>query len=141
MDGIYQLLFLLLYYIPFVCFLVTLQNTLKSISTENRKMKPTDVWFSIIPLFGIAWQFNVVNKIADSIKNECKTLNIFVKEKRPTYHIGLVYCISFLLFLIPAFKGVGSLIVIITWIVYWIKVYQYKKLLIANKNTNLANAE
>jgi hypothetical protein len=80
MNGYYQLLFLLLFYLPLVFFLFTLQNTLKIISSENRKMPPANVWLIIIPLFGILWQFIVVSRIADSIKNECVKLNIPVEE-------------------------------------------------------------
>ncbi len=141
MNGYYQLLFLLLFYLPLVFFLFTLQNTLKIISSENRKMPPANVWLIIIPLFGILWQFIVVSRIADSIKNECVKLNIPVEENRPTYNLGLAYCISYILFLIPAIKIIGAFAVITTWILYWVKVNNYKKLLIANKDNYMLDAE
>ena len=54
-------------------------------------MSPGNVWFIIIPFLGIVWQFVVVQKIAESIKAECKKLNIYVKGKMPTYAFGLSY--------------------------------------------------
>jgi len=135
------IIFLLLFIIPVIFFLITLQNTLKTISYENRRMPPANVWLIFIPLFGIVWQFIVVSKIADSIKEECVKLNIPIKENRPTFYIGLIYCISSILFLIPVLKTIGSIAVLITWIIYWIKVNEYKKLLLANKDNYLLDAE
>jgi len=82
-----------------------------------------------------------VSKIADSIKAECIRLNILIETNRPTYTIGLIYCISCVLFLIPLLKLIGSFAVILTMILYWIKVNEYKKLLIANKDNYLLDAE
>ena len=134
-------IFLLIYLIPYILFILTLQNTLKVILPENRRMSPGNVWLIIIPLFGFIWQFIVVSKIADSIKAECIRLNILIETNRPTYTIGLIYCISCVLFLIPLLKLIGSFAVILTMILYWIKVNEYKKLLIANKDNYLLDAE
>ncbi len=141
MNGYYQLLFLLIFYIPLIFFILTLQNILKIISPENRKISPTNVWLILIPAFGIFWQFVIVSRIADSIKNECIKLNIPVEENRPAYNIGLAYCISYILFLIPLTKILGAFTVIITWILYWIKINNYKKLLLANKDNYMLDAE
>ena|SRR5688572_20806024 len=136
-----QIIFLLLFIIPLIFFLLTLKNTLKVISPENRKMPPSNVWLMIIPLFGIVWQFIVVTRIADSIRDECVKLNIPIKENRPTYNIGLAYCISSILFLIPLIKIFGAFAALVTWILYWVKVNEYKKLIIANKDNFLLDAE
>ena len=31
---------------------------------------PADVWFCIIPIFGVFWMFRVVNAVSDSLRNE-----------------------------------------------------------------------
>jgi len=139
-NALIQIIFLLLYIIPLVLFLLTLQNTLKIISPENRKISAGNVWFMLIPFLGIIWQFVVVQKIAESIKAECKMLNIYVKEKMPTYAFGLSYCLSYILFFIPVTKTIGALVLLITWSIYWIKVYQYKKILVLNKE-GMPNSE
>ncbi len=46
------------------------------ISEENRKMNPSHVWFMLIPIFNIVWQFIMVSRIAESIGEECIRLNI-----------------------------------------------------------------
>ncbi len=98
-TSVFQFVFLLLFIIPVIFFLRSLQNILKIISPENRRMSPSTVWLILIPVFGVLWQFMVVSKIADSIKAEYTRFNILVNESRPTYTIGLVYCISYLLLL------------------------------------------
>jgi hypothetical protein len=128
-----QFFFLLLFIVPLILFIVTLQNTLKIISPENRKMRPGEVWLTLIPLFGVVWQLVVVSRIADSIRDECLKLNISFKESRPTFTIGAVYCFSFLVYLLPAFKIPASFVVMVTWILYWIEVNKYKKLFESNK--------
>ena len=140
-NVLVQIILLLAFVIPLIFFLRILQSILKIISPENRKMSPGNVWFIIIPFLGILWQFIVVQKIAKSVKAECKKLNIHIRGKMPTYAFGLSYCISYILFFIPITKTIGALVVLITWCIYWIKVYQYKKLLVLNKESHLPNSE
>ncbi|HEV2830477.1 MAG TPA: hypothetical protein VGW31_00735 [Hanamia sp.] len=137
----YQFLFLALFILPAVFFIITLQNTLKAVSPENRKMPFANVWLLCIPLFNFYWQFVVVNKIAQSISLECEKLQIPVKETKPTYNLGLTWNICYILFLIPMIKLWVGIIIIPIWIVYWIKVNQYRKLIIQNQNSFLYDAE
>ena len=137
----YQFLLLGLFIVPAVFFVITLQNTLKAISPENMKMPFANVWLLCIPVFNFYWQFVVVNKIAQSIAVECNRLGIPVKETKPTYHLGLSWNICYLLFLIPLIKLWAGIVLTITWIIYWIKVNQYRKLIIKNQNTFMLDAE
>ena len=41
--------------LPQTFFLMTLQNTVKEVSVENRTIQPSQVWLTFIPLFGIFW--------------------------------------------------------------------------------------
>ena len=134
----FSLFFLVLFLIPGIFFLLTLQNTLKAISDENRRMPPANVWLLFIPLFNIVWQFIVVDKIAQSIAAECARLNLPVKEDKPTYGIGLAWNICNCISLIPI---VGGLAALITFIIYWVKVAEYKKLIKSNQNNFLLDAE
>lgn len=137
----YQFLFLALFILPAVFFVITLQNTLKVISPENRRMPFANVWLLCIPLFNFYWQFVVVNKIAQSIAMECEKLQIPVKETKPTFKLGLTWNICYILFLLPVIKPWIAIILIITWILYWIKVNQFRKLIIENQNSFLNDAE
>ena len=138
MGAGFQFLFLGLFLIPGIFFLLTLQNTLKAISPENRRMPPGNVWLLFIPLFNIVWQFIVVDKIAQSIATECTRLNIPVTERKPTYGIGLAWNICNFFTIIPILGPFASLV---TFIIYWVKVADYKKLIQANQNDFLLDAE
>jgi Na+/phosphate symporter len=137
-SGLLQIILLALFLVPGIFFLLTLQNTLKVISPENRKMQPSNVWLMFIPLFNIIWQFIMVDRIAQSISAECVKLNIAVKQTKPTYNIGLAWnicnCISF----IPI---IGGLTALVMFILYWVKVGEYKKLLLVNQDNFLLDAE
>jgi len=58
-----------IFLIPTILFLLTLQNTLKRVCKKNRMIEPGQVWLNLIPLFNIVWQFIMINRIADSLKN------------------------------------------------------------------------
>lgn len=124
--------------IPAIFFLLTLQKTLNAISPENRKMSPSNVWLMLVPLFNIVWQFIMVDKIAQSVSAECVRLNIPVTDAKPTYNIGLAWNICNILSFVPFVGGLASLV---TFILYWVKVNEYKNLIIANQNNYLLDAE
>lgn len=135
------LILILLCIIPAIFYLITLQKTLEAISPENRKMSPGQVWLLLIPIFNFIWQFIAVNNIADSIKAECYRLNIPTNEERPTYNIGLAKNILGICGIIPVIGGLFSLGFIVCWIIYWVKVNEYKNLIIANRDNAILDAE
>ena len=112
--------------IPLIFYLLTLQNTLKAVSPENQKMPPGQVWMILIPLFGLGWQFVVVNRIADSLKAEFAKRNIPCEEDRPGYSIGLTYCILYCCGIIPFLGVLASIGGVVCWIIYWVKISGYK---------------
>ena len=112
--------------LPAIFYLITLQNTLTEISSENRTMKPSQVWLMLIPLFGIVWQFIIINRIADSLKSEFAKRNISIDEERPAYSIGLTYCILFCFGWIPILGVLASIGGLVCWIIYWVKIDGYK---------------
>ena len=125
--------------VPLIFFLLTLQRTLAAISPENRMMSPGKVWLWCIPLFNLVWQFIVVQKLSDSIMLECQRLNIPTSERRPTYNIGLAYCITTIAGgIIPIIGPLGA---IVCWIMYWVKVSEYKRLIHANQHNFMLDAE
>ena len=118
----------------------------------NRRMSPGLVWLTLIPLFGMVWQFFIVNKMADSLKAEFTTRNINLDENRPGYLIGLVFCtfsaISAVGNLIESiihlqhwpdfqytfhFKVISSTIGIIFGIIYWVKIISFRHKLLQTK--------
>jgi hypothetical protein len=112
--------------IPLIFYLITIQNTLKAVSFENRKMQPVEVWLTLIPIFGLVWQFFIVNRVADSLKLEFSAKNITVDEERPGITIGLAYCILFCCSLIPFLGYLTSVAGFVCWIIYWVKINGYR---------------
>ncbi len=105
---------------------------------------------SVDPFFNLYWQFIVIGRIADSIKMELATTTFSFEnestpvtdnqslEARPTYSIGIAYCVCFCFSIIPIVGFSGSLAGMICWIIYWVKLVQYKKQ-IGQKNYALAS--
>lgn len=112
-----------------IFYLLTLQNTLKAISPQNRKMEPGMVWLLLIPLFNMVWQFIVVNRLSASIESEYTSRGLPCKS-RPTYNIGLAFavlnCVNVVSYWSTPLRNLVGL-AIICWIIYWVQVNDYKK--------------
>ncbi|HXO75956.1 MAG TPA: hypothetical protein VN824_11985, partial [Puia sp.] len=119
--------------------------------------RPGLVWLQLIPIFNLYWMFVVVARIADSIYKENMSLMddsiLGVPDpdaagslgKRPTYRIGMAYCVQYvllyfvLIIFFNLFGGGGdardfaiislilSLSVITCWIIYWVKLAGEKR--------------
>ncbi len=113
-----------------IFYLINLQNLLEQVSPENRKMSPGMVWLSLIPLFSLVWNFIMIGYIADSLNNEFRKRNIPGDEERPGYQLGLWMCILPLTGWIPVLGSIGSIGGLICWIMYWVKMARYKKILL-----------
>ena len=135
------LLIVLLVVIPKIFYLLTLQNTLKAVSVQNRKMPPGQVWLEIIPLFSLVWQFYNVINVSDSIRNECLARGIVMDEERPAYSIGLAHCILACCGVIPFLGYAASLASLICWIIFWIKIANYKTKLMNQSMNHSAKTE
>jgi hypothetical protein len=112
--------------IPQIFYLISLQKTLNEVSNENRKMQPNLVWLVLIPIFGLIWQFIVVNGIASSLQDEFKKRNIKVSEEKPGHTIGLTYCILFCCSIIPLIGVIAGMAGFVCWIIYWVKINNYR---------------
>ena len=115
--------------LPLIFYILTLQGTLQEVKPENRKMEPGMVWLTIIPLFGIIWQFIVVGNIADSLKAEFAQRNINVGEDRPGYSIGLTFCILLCCTIIPFLGILSGIAGFVCWIIYWVKIANFRSTL------------
>lgn len=111
--------------IPFIFYLLTLQNTLKAIAPQNRYVRPEQVWLMFIPFFNIVWQFILVDRLASSIQKELNMRGIHTNE-RPTYNIGLAYCILGLAGWVPLLGTLTGIATVVCWIIHWVKVSEFK---------------
>jgi drug/metabolite transporter (DMT)-like permease len=124
---------LLIGLIPMVFYLITLQNTLSEIGEQNRKMPPGQVWLILIPLFGIIWNFFVVNAIADGLKAEFDQRGVTRDENRPGAGIGIAMAILQCCSVIPVLGSLAAIAGLVCWIIYWVKISGYKTQLVAAK--------
>jgi hypothetical protein len=111
-----------------VFYILTLQSTLNSISINNRKMAPNQVWLLLIPIFGLVWHFFIIRDMASSIHDEAVNRNIQLNELKPAYNIGLAMCIVSCLFFVPG----AFIATLVLWILYWVKISGYKNQLVNN---------
>ncbi len=114
-----------IFIIPYIFYIQTLQKTLQQIKPENRTISEGSLWLLLIPIFNLIWHFFVVNKLSNSLSNESKSRNINFDEIQPGQSIGIAMCI---LNLIPYLNVIGFIL----WIVYWVKISNYKNILIYN---------
>ena len=137
---------LLIVCVPAVLYLNTLRKTLLLIDVKNRTIDPNYVWFMFIIGFNLYYHFKLVNSIATSLSNEFADRNIAIDQKRPGETVGYInstflvtYVIYFYAFFHPNLdkKLIDYVLVygaLISWIIYWVKINKYKKLLIADNN-------
>jgi hypothetical protein len=112
--------------LPKIFYLITLQNAMNAVRPENRKMPSGQVWLEIIPLFGIVWQFFNVANVSDSLKREFNDRGIPTAEARPAYSIGLTFCILFCCSFIPFLGVLAAIGGLVCWIIFWVKIANYK---------------
>lgn len=123
------LLFLVVLLVPAVFFLLTLSRALSKCSPASRTMEPGMVWLWFIPLFNLIWQFLVVLAIARSVGNEFRAREIPYSDPEPGKTIGLAMCICGCCGIIPLLGIITSLVSLVLWIVYWIKVAEFSRML------------
>lgn len=111
--------------IPFIFFILTLQNTLKAIAPQNRKIQPERAWLLLIPLFRYVWTFIVVIRISESIALEYSSRKLPYPPK-PTYNIGLTYAAFACGIIIPEINIIAGLGALVSWVTYWGKVNEFK---------------
>lgn len=120
-----------------IFYLLTLQNTLKEVSPENRLIPDGYVWLMLIPFFNMFYAFYLYPKICDSIKNECEARNISEKGDYGKT-LGLVMAALGVISVIPGIPEILSLANLALFIVFWVKIHGYKtKLMNAPKSIDL----
>ncbi|MBN2547376.1 MAG: hypothetical protein JXB50_16350 [Spirochaetes bacterium] len=128
-DIIISVIFVAIAYIPLIFYILTIRKNLTLIDFKNRSMEPNFVWFTLIPLFNIVWNFFIVTAVRDSNHKEFLTRNIQYNGDFG-YNIGLAYCILSCLFIIPCINFFTAIAGFVCWIIYWIRVSELTRLII-----------
>ncbi len=121
-------------------FLRTMAKMLKVIAPENRKIKPSKVWWQILPYINVVIFLFVMQRVSRSIKMECAKRGVDVNE-RITWIMGFIYGVTgtvtntlamadnyvvlpVWLKWVSVFVGVTGMV---AWIIYWVQINGYKR--------------
>ena len=129
-----------------VFYLLTLQKALSRVSPRNRLMEPGMVWLMLVPCVNIIWQFMIAINVPGSLRNEFRDRG---RDDGSDYgkSIALTNCI---LGIVSGFignvvtgmpktervglliSGVGSLLGLVLFIVFWVRIAGYSSQLAAD---------
>ena len=115
------LLLIFSWIILYVFWCIQMQKALLLV-VPNCKMKPQNVWLVFIPFFGLAWQFWVTGKVADSLGEEYERRGIIARESKPGYNAGLTAGILLCCAVLPTIGILVGLFGIIPGIIHVVKV-------------------
>jgi hypothetical protein len=103
-------------------------------------MEPGQVWLQLIPLFGLFWQFVVVNRIAESLRKEYRSRG-WRKSGDFGQGLGTIECVLTVLSLVPFINYLTSLPALICFIIYWVKIAGFSKELASDRGNDDEDGE
>jgi hypothetical protein len=118
---------ILLFYIPWVFYLVTMHKALNRVAQERRKTTHTIIWLNLIPLVQFVTHFFMVSGIADSLADEYYARKLPLSDQRPGYTMGLVTSIMLVLSMVPWLGLIFSMVFLVTWIIYWVQIAEFSR--------------
>lgn len=102
-----------------IMYFLSLSKALSRCRPRNRTMEPGQVWLMLIPVFGVVWQFFVVNRVSESIRKEFRSRG-WHADGDCGASLGIWYCALNL-------SVCGSPAGFILWIMYWVKIAGFSK--------------
>lgn len=110
----------------------TIRHILLRINEGNRFMQPNMAWLVVIPFFNLYWNFQITSRLSDSLTNEFYDRKI-AEEENPGKRTGMFFAWSSLLSAIPFPPFIIitlSLLSLMYFISYWVKMNNFKNLLV-----------
>ncbi|HJP82487.1 MAG TPA: hypothetical protein VJ835_03190 [Fimbriimonadaceae bacterium] len=98
-------------------------NVYKDIPPQFQQMPAGQVWFLLIPLFNIIWNFIAYPKISESFRMYAQSKNM---DDGSDYgrQLATIYAVCMA---IGILCGLFSLVGLIIWIIWLVKMYDYKR--------------
>lgn len=133
--GFFELLdylwgfFLVAYVVVLIIWLVIMNKALDQTSHDLRRMEPNSVWLCFIPVFGFVWQYFVVNAVGEAIAKELLARNLYPKEEKPAYGIGLTACILMSIIIVPYVGVTVAIIGLVLMVMHAVKISEYNQVL------------
>ena len=109
-----------------ILFFLTLSKCLKRCDQRNRHMEPGEVWLGLIPCFNWYWNFQLAARIDKSLRDEFRDRGL---RRHDDYggKPGHTWALMTVLSLIPCVNYVTSVIALIYFIIYWVKIAGFSK--------------
>lgn len=107
-----------------IFYMLTLSKALSRCRPRNRTMEPGHVWLLFIPFLNIVWQFIVVNRVTESLKNEFRDRG-WSSEGDFGQGVGMAMCIMGLLGWIPLLGLLLGMAQLICFVMFWVKIAGY----------------
>jgi hypothetical protein len=111
------------------CLWLLYQDVL-AIPPEHRQQnfEPTQVWFLLIPIFGLVWDFILFPRIADSFRAHFEATG---RPEQGDYgrQLGLIASISACCCVVPCVNFLAGPATLVLWILLLVKFNGYKKLI------------
>lgn len=127
--GIFGLFFL----VPLVLYILTLQKALEKCAPESRIIEPMMMWLYLVPLVNLVFGFFIVLGLARTLRNEFNRRGVPVADPTPAQSIGLAMCTCASCGLLPIVGVLAGLAHLVLWVVYWMKIAEYSRLLDATR--------
>jgi hypothetical protein len=102
-------------------FLITMKQCLNQVAPENRRIRPSQVWLNMIPVFNLFWVFVTALRFSDSFEAEMRRRpgNTALARSRK----GIVTASLFVIFIITLPMGQLNWLTFGAWILalafYW----------------------
>jgi hypothetical protein len=100
-------------------FALTVRMLLEACAPESRTIQPNSVWWLLVPLVNIVFQFVVVLRVASTLVNEHQRRQ---RQGMPETgkEVGLAACIAGVVGPVPGLGVVACVVCLGCWIYYWV---------------------
>lgn len=100
-------------------FALTVRMLLEACAPESRTIQPNSVWWLLVPLVNIVFQFVVVLRVASTLTNEHQRRQLQGLPETGK-EAGLAACIAGVAGLIPGIGPIAAVVCVGCWIYYWV---------------------
>ena len=119
--------------------LLTFHRALLQVQPSNQLIAPNNVWLMFIPLFSSIYAFILYPKLSDSIRNEYQARGLkgdgdFGKN------MGIAMAVLGLCGWIPVLGGLASLTNFVLFIIFWVKIGNYRTVLKSSPNQSVGSS-
>ncbi|MFC4158143.1 hypothetical protein [Chitinimonas lacunae] len=103
---------------------LTLHRTMDAVSEINRPCPGALVWLTFFPLLGALWYLAYIILLSTAIQKDMALRGVQDNGQLPLA-IALVVC--WVLSLVPFINAVSWMALLVIWIIYWVKMAEYRR--------------